>query len=161
MTKEEKREYDKAHYLANKEKRTAQKKAWYEANKEERTAYRKAHYLANKEKGKAQSAQWAKDNPEKKLAMGRKSTAKRRALMGHSVFTELDEFAFDEAVSLCKAREETLGGKWEVDHIVPLNHKDACGLHVAANFQVVPAEWNRAKGNRTMAEFIIGNYNTR
>ena len=81
--------------------------------------------------------------------------------MGHSVFTELDKFAWDEAVSLAKHREETLGGKWEVDHIVPLKHKDACGLHTAANWQVVPAEWNRSKGNRNMKEFNIGDYNDR
>ena len=144
MTKEEKREYDKVYYAANKKKRTAQKKAWAEANKEECIA---------------RAAQWAKDNPEKQLAHVRKFSAKRRALMSNPsmTMTELDKFAFDEAVSLAKLREEIYGGKWEVDHIVPLKHKDACGLHVAANFQVVPAEWNRAKGNRNMKEFNILN----
>ncbi len=46
MTKEEKREYYKDYYKANKEKRLAQNKAWKEKNKE----YIKNYYQANKEK---------------------------------------------------------------------------------------------------------------
>lgn len=36
----------------------------------------------------------------------------------------------------------------DVDHIVPLVHPLVCGLHWEGNLQVVPAEDNRAKGNR-------------
>ncbi len=68
--------------------------------------------------------------------------------------TELDEFAFTEAHDLCHRRSMITGTPWHIDHIVPLNHKDACGLHVAANFQVVPAMWNYKKNNVNMDKFL-------
>tara|TARA_R110000822_G_scaffold47949_3_gene126788 strand:- start:2065 stop:2562 length:498 start_codon:yes stop_codon:yes gene_type:complete len=41
--------------------------------------------------------------------------------------------------------------RFQVDHIVPLQHKTACGLHVEYNLQIVPRSWNLEKGNKSMA----------
>lgn len=43
---------------------------------------------------------------------------------------------------------ETTGIKHEVDHVIPLKHEFVCGLHVAANLQILTAAQNRSKGNR-------------
>jgi len=79
---------------------------------------------------------------------------KRRLQKEQLPKTELDLFIIDEGLLLCGLREEATGKKWHLDHIVPLNHKAACGLHVAANFQVVPSIWNVTKGNRNMDLFF-------
>ena len=98
-------------------------------------------------------------NKRKEHKAGRNITAlkyayKRRRLQEKMFSTELDLFVFEEAVRLCKMREKITGFKWHVDHIVPLMHKQACGLNSAFNLQVVPASWNVKKGNRNMDTYF-------
>ena len=40
------------------------------------------------------------------------------------------------------------GVRFEVDHVVPINSKKVCGLHVTANLQILPSHLNKSKGNR-------------
>ena len=58
-------------------------------------------------------------------------------------------FFLKEAYSLARLRTKILGIQYEVDHIVPLNSKTVCGLHVENNIRVIPRFYNRSKGNRS------------
>ena len=40
------------------------------------------------------------------------------------------------------------GVEHHVDHVIPIQHPDICGLHVPWNLRVIPASENCAKGNR-------------
>lgn len=108
----------------------------------------------NPDKVKESSRTWAKNNPDKRSIWPSEKrnavTAKRRAKKlsaTPSWFQELDDFVLKEAYLLAKLREKTTGMKWHVDHIIPLQGKDVCGLHCWNNVQVIPAAINLSKGN--------------
>ena len=83
-----------------------------------------------------------------------KYTYKRRRAQEKCLQTEWDIFVFEEAFKLAALREQVTGIKWHVDHIIPMFHKQVCGLNVAENIQVVPASWNVRKGNRNMDKYF-------
>lgn len=57
MTKEEKKEYDRAYYQAHKQERKQEQKAYYEAHREERINHQKAYNQAHR----AEHNKWKKN----------------------------------------------------------------------------------------------------
>ena len=100
----------------------------YEKSKEERRDY----YRRNKEKYFV--------NKQKRKELTKKATP--------SWSNDFDDFVLSEAYRLCKIREKHTGISWEIDHIVPLQGKQVCGLHWHKNWQVIPKILNRQKGNK-------------
>jgi hypothetical protein len=132
---------------ANSEKLLAQKRQYYTNNKVAFSERSKRYYQTNQDAIKSRVAQWKRDNPDKVNALCMKRyTGKMQARP--KWLTEDELWMMDEAYSLAKLREEVVGGKWDVDHIVPLRGKKVCGLHVPWNLAVVPAAVNRSKGNK-------------
>jgi 5-methylcytosine-specific restriction endonuclease McrA len=54
----------------------------------------------------------------------------------------------EEIYHLANLRTKVTGIEWNVDHIIPLQSKKVCGLHVPWNLQVITASDNSIKGNR-------------
>jgi len=75
--------------------------------------------------------------------------AKRRAL--DKELSPDDFWILQEAVALCRLREQVVGGEWHVDHIVPISKG---GTSAPENLQCVPAQWNRKKSNRSTERFF-------
>jgi hypothetical protein len=67
--------------------------------------------------------------------------------------SELDCFVFDELIALSAIRKSSTGIAWSLDHVVPLNHLRASGLHNAFNFQCVPLLWNARKRHWSMKSY--------
>jgi hypothetical protein len=115
-------------------------------NKENNSKNRKLHYLENKEKILSYSKKWKEKNKSKVNEIN----AKRRALKNNAIpswFGELDELVMLDAQHLADLRYKATGFKWDVDHMIPLNAKEACGLHCATNIQVIPEKLNCSKRN--------------
>lgn len=123
-------------------------------------AYNQAHYKANASVFIERAAEWRKENTELHNAHTRASkkanrvkhasrvnadNAMRRAEVKRATPPWANLFFIAEAYHIAKVREKMLGGKWHVDHVIPLRGKTVCGLHVENNLQVIPAKVNLKK----------------
>jgi hypothetical protein len=88
--------------------------------------------------------------PEKKLA----ETNARRKRFRQATPPWANSFFIREAYELALLRTKITGIKWHVDHIVPLNGAQVCGLHLEKNIRVIPAQVNLKKTNKFSPEDI-------
>lgn len=123
------------------------KAEWSLANPEKNKAYKDAWAERNKEAQAQRLRTWKKNNPERVSA----DFHKRRASKIKATppwFGDFDKFVMVEAFKLAKLRKEATGINWHVDHMIPLQSKQASGLHCASNIQVIPECINVSKANR-------------
>ena len=134
----------------------------YEASEKGRQAKQRHDATYKASGGRAAAEARRKNTP---LSAARKEARVKWAKNNQSYFTAmrayrrtlekaLDPFEFwvlQEAVALARLREQMVGGKWHVDHIVPVSKG---GNSRPDNIQVVPATWNRRKSNVTVERFF-------
>ena len=136
----------KAYYHENKESRSEYNKAWREDNKDDIKAKSKAYYKENKDSVLNYTKTWRSENKEKVLAYG----ANRRAVRLQACppwLTSAHKIEIESFYFLAKDCEAISGQNYHVDHIVPLQGKGVCGLHVPWNLQILPSDINLSKHN--------------
>ena len=123
----------------------AKKKAWREANPEKVYAYDKQWQEANKDKKSKNYKNWQQNNRGTVNAYN----AKRRALEKSSTPSWADLDAIKSLYNVAQYFDWISGGfvKHHVDHIVPLQGKTVCGLHVENNLQILIDTDNLRKSN--------------
>ncbi len=119
-------------------------RSWCTANPEKKAASNRAWNAANPDKNRASKRKWAAANAAKINA----KTTRRQAAKLQAAPSWANLFFIEEAYDLARRRTKTTGIRWEVDHIVPLQSEQVCGLHVEHNLRVIPKTENQAKGNR-------------
>jgi hypothetical protein len=128
-------------------------KSWTKENAERNRNSSRLWYAANKSCPRVRqrmsdaSKKWAKDNSDRRTA----NEAKRRSrkLNATPPWLTGDHFAhIQRTYKLCRVISEETGQKYHVDHIVPLQGKNVCGLHVPWNLRVIPAKLNLEKSNK-------------
>lgn len=132
---------------ARKARQLVTKRASYPQRKVKVSESSKNWVAKNKEYDKARKAKWKAENPDRVVAWH----ARRRATKLKSIPSwsgELDSFAITQAAELCRLRLAATGFAWEIDHMIPLQANEACGLHCAANLQVIPMTLNASKQHR-------------
>lgn len=149
----------KAWRLKNLEKCKAQRAANYNYNKERDLEagrrYKAEHkerlaqlqynkYWADPITARLTMLQYRRANPDKSRAW----RMKRIAAEKRSIPLWVNHDAILKAYEAADMMMQLLGERYEVDHIVPLQSKYVCGLHVANNLQVLPRSDNRKKSNR-------------
>lgn len=155
-------EYQRLYYEANAEARREYSRRWREANAEALCEYRRRHYEknaeaarertrqwreANREAARERNRQWSKTNPHKVNAIGAKRrAAKLQATPGWLTKQHLAEI--EGVYAEAQARSQETGDIYHVDHIVPLQGRNVCGLHVPWNLRAIPAVENLKKKNK-------------
>jgi hypothetical protein len=152
---ERKRESDTAYRKANPERVASKSRAWVARNPEKRRsiysesrqrnidAYRarEANYRQrHRAECNARIKEWKARNPHSIVAYaGKRRAATLRAI---PVRADLD------AIAAIYGEARSCGYAAHVDHIVPLVSKFVCGLHCAANLQILTPSENSRKNNR-------------
>lgn len=101
------------------------------------------YHTADKEKIAQRMQDYRKSNPEKYAMLSHR----RKIISKHATPEWADFQAIREIYITARMMTEDTGIEYQVDHIIPLVHKLVCGLHVAANLQILTAAENMAKNN--------------
>ena len=150
-----KRKLEREHVAKNRAATKERKRRWYKENKERIRKKHKEYYLE-----KSKDTKWVKQEKERvdeyrKNNLGKyanKESRRRTSKLNASV-SWADKNYIRDLYENCREVEsifESLGMrvKFHVDHIIPLQHKQVCGLHVEHNLQILTAEENVAKSNK-------------
>lgn len=109
--------------------------------------YHRQYYEENKKQKSEFMRRWREENKDKVNVL----SANRRAARLNATPPWLTEEQLERIelfYSCAKENELTFGKKYHVDHIVPLQGKNVCGLHVPWNLQVLLASKNHKKSNK-------------
>ena len=145
--KARKREYNKAHYEANKERKLTYAKAYREANRDRILSYSRNYFKsyreANKEKIAERNKAYYESNKDYYLA----KTRERQCLIKKAIPKQLRKCPIetDRLLKIYKLRaiiSEATGVEHHVDHMWPLSDG---GPHWSGNLQIITAEENLSK----------------
>lgn len=127
-------------------------------NAESISVKRRQKYLRDYEKERSQQSVYAKNNREllnkhnrayKQRNKGTVNFSTRlrqaRKLKATPAWADLEQIK--RVYTTCAKISERTGVEHHVDHIIPLQGKNVCGLHVEKNLAIIPAKMNLEKGN--------------
>lgn len=127
----------KSYYNDNRDVLIEKTRVYVQNNPEKVAEYQHNYYTTNKPRILDYIHNYYKENKASKKATG----AKYRAAKLQAIPKWADLDAIREFYKNCPKG-------YHVDHIIPLQGKNVCGLHILSNLQYLPASENCSKGNK-------------
>ena len=135
------KEYNR-HWYSAKGKKYHQE--WCSKNRARMRELAKIRHAKNPQKRRAIWKVWSKKHPESNSA---RVSKRRAAILG--AIPKWADFRHIKSIY----RQATQMPDFVVDHIIPLQNKYVCGLHVENNLRMITKKENSSKGNKLLAEF--------
>lgn len=124
----------------------------YPFDKERQRRYRQDYLNRNRSAANASARKYREENHESEIERGKKYREQNKeVLRANSIMRKkrvkkaTPKWADKKAIIEFYKNRPT---GCHVDHIVPINGKGVCGLHVLDNLQYLPATENLKKGNK-------------
>lgn len=139
--------YDKAYYRKNKDKIRSYQKKYLSENRDRILVYKRLYYNSNKTECLRISKHYQQNNKDVINFIG----AKRRAAKLNATPNWLTQEHLNDIKQIYQDVQDIQWlseEKFEVDHIIPLQGKSVCGLHVPWNLQILTKSENCIKGNK-------------
>lgn len=127
-----------------KEREKQYAKKYHAANRDHRNHVSRNWYGLNKKKVKIRRRKWARKNAG--ICVHRTRIREERIKLATPPWADLEKIKmiYVEADRISKVT----GIRHHVDHVIPLNGKNVCGLHIEGNLQILTDAENCAKGNK-------------
>jgi hypothetical protein len=122
-------------------------KVYRESKKEAIASYQRKRYLEQPESYKLANIKRRALNPSG-VRKNIKDYKTRKKFALPSWLTKEQHKQIENFYWLAEDLKRTSGEVYHVDHIVPLQGKNVCGLHVPWNLQILPADLNLRKSNK-------------
>lgn len=111
----------------------------------------KEYYARNKECRLVYQKKYNKKN-QSKLRVGKTCNSSFYRARIKSAIPKWVSTEERKQIRLLYQQKETLqianGKEYNIDHIIPLNSKVVCGLHILSNLRIIDADLNNQKGNK-------------
>lgn len=144
---EEKKEYDRQWREANRERTRAISQKYRDKHKARADDASRLWVERNKEHVAKRKKAWRARNKGHVNAYNKTRREKKKNRVPAWICSEL-KWVMNEVYLLAQLRTNMTGFKWHVDHIIPLQGRTVCGLHVPENLQVIPELHNLKKSNK-------------
>lgn len=135
------------YYTKNKEVISEQKSKYYIENKDKRQEYNSKYYELNRDELTLYQRKYGENNRDKINAISAKYRASKLKATPKWL-TDFDLECMREMYTIARAFKLYTGQEYHVDHIIPLQGHNVCGLHVPWNLQVLAASENLSKSNK-------------